>query len=91
MMLRQRERPSPLRARRLLRGERLYDVGAAIDAHPTLISQVERGLRELTPRLVARLAVYYATPAARLLAEMDRWRDGHAGPSSGPPPGGWAA
>jgi transcriptional regulator with XRE-family HTH domain len=91
MMLRQRERPSPLRARRLLRGQRLYDVGAAIGAHQTMISLVERGQRPLTPPLLARLATYYKTPASRLRDEMARWSAARADHVGGPPPGGLAA
>jgi transcriptional regulator with XRE-family HTH domain len=66
-------RPSPLRARRLLRGERLRDVARAIGAHDTVVSLLERGDRPLRGRLLHALAAHYATPAAQLLAEMARW------------------
>jgi transcriptional regulator with XRE-family HTH domain len=90
-MLIPRSRPSPLRARRLLRGARLYDVATALGVHETMVSLLERGQRRLTPALLARFAEYYSTPAARLREEMDRWAAVNAGNAAAPPPGGWAA
>jgi transcriptional regulator with XRE-family HTH domain len=81
-------RPSPLRARRLLRGARLYDVAQALGVHETTVSLLERGQRALTPQLLGALAAYYATPAAQLRAEMERWRAVRADHPAGPPPGG---
>jgi transcriptional regulator with XRE-family HTH domain len=67
-------RPSPLRARRLLRGQRLADVARALRVHATLISLIERGERSFTLCMLNRFAAYYRTPPQRLQAEMDRWR-----------------
>ncbi len=78
-------RPSPLRARRLLRGERLRDVARATGLHETYISLAERGDRVLGGRLLVRLAEHYATPAEVLVLEMRRWasRESEAGRRGG--------
>ena len=67
------KRPSPLRARRLLRGERLLDVARATGLHETYVSLLERGERPLHGRPLVRLADHYRTAAAQLVAEMERW------------------
>jgi hypothetical protein len=66
-------RPSPLRARRCLRGARLVDVSAATGLHPVWLSQVERGERPLTGRSLRLLAELYGTAPERLALEMQRW------------------
>jgi transcriptional regulator with XRE-family HTH domain len=71
-------RPSPLRARRLLRGQRQVDVARAIAVSPMVISMLERGEMELGAPYVARLARHYATAPEQLLAEMARWEVGEA-------------
>jgi transcriptional regulator with XRE-family HTH domain len=67
-------RPSPLRARRLLRGLRLRDLANDVDLHETTLSEVERGDTPLRGRVLHRLAAYYQTPSDRLLLEHERWQ-----------------
>jgi transcriptional regulator with XRE-family HTH domain len=62
-----------LRARRLLRGERLRDTARAIRVHDTALSLIERGDRPLRGRILHALAAHYCTAPAVLLAEMARW------------------
>src|SRR4029453_16634406 len=66
-------RPSPLRARRLLRGLRLRDVERAIGIPDTVLSALERGEAKLLGPRLRRLATFYATPPARLVDEMRCW------------------
>jgi transcriptional regulator with XRE-family HTH domain len=68
-----RVRPSPLRVRRLLRGLRLVDVEHATGLPALLVSQLERGEGPPSGAALAELARFYATDAAQLRAEMDRW------------------
>jgi hypothetical protein len=68
-------RPSPLRARRFLRGERLRDTAAATLLPEQYVSQAERGERDLAGRVLHALAIHYQTEATVLVAEMARWRD----------------
>ena len=79
-------RPSPLRARRCLRGQRLIDVAAATGLHAVTLSQLERGERPLTGRSLQLLAKAYATPPERLSLEMTRWltQDGAGEEAKGP-------
>jgi transcriptional regulator with XRE-family HTH domain len=67
------ERPSPLRARRLLRGLRLRDVERATGIADTVLSRLERGEAVLLGPRLRRLAQFYATPAGPLADEMRRW------------------
>src|SRR5262245_16227113 len=71
-------RPSPLRIRRLLRGQRQHDVARAIAVSSTLISQLERGDVPLGGPYLHRLARHFATAPAQLVAEMERWALGEA-------------
>jgi transcriptional regulator with XRE-family HTH domain len=71
-------RPSPLRIRRLLRGLRLVDVEHATGLPALLVSQLERGEGPPSAAALAELARFYATDAAQLRAEMDRWAVGEA-------------
>jgi transcriptional regulator with XRE-family HTH domain len=66
-------RPSPLRARRVLRGLRLRDVENATGIADTMLSALERGEAKLLGPRLRRLAAFYATPAARLVDEMRAW------------------
>jgi transcriptional regulator with XRE-family HTH domain len=68
-------RPSPLRARRLLRGLRLRDVERAIGIADTALSALERGEAKLLGTRLRRLAEFYQTPPARLADEMRAWAD----------------
>jgi len=67
------ERPSPLRARRLLRGLRLRDVELATGIPDTTVSRLERGELSLIGRRLVRLAAFYATPPKAIRDEMDRY------------------
>lgn len=69
----QPRRPSPLRARRLLRGLRLRDVQRDTGIPDSALSQLERGEMPLLGRRLAALARLYQTPADRLADEMRRW------------------
>jgi transcriptional regulator with XRE-family HTH domain len=85
-------RPSPLRARRVLRGLRLRDVENATGIADTMLSALERGEAKLLGPRLRRLAAFYATPAARLVDEMRAWaarNDGRRLPDGGTivPPG----
>jgi transcriptional regulator with XRE-family HTH domain len=90
-------RPSPLRARRLLRGETLFYVARALEISEPLLSLLERGQRRLSPPTLEKFAALYQTDPSRLQAEMQRWcAAGGERPTSAPlpptpPPGGWAA
>jgi transcriptional regulator with XRE-family HTH domain len=66
-------RPSPLRARRLLRGLRLRDVEFATGLTAALVGALERGEFWPSPNAFAALARFYETPVARLAEEMTRW------------------
>jgi transcriptional regulator with XRE-family HTH domain len=66
-------RPSPLRARRLLRGLRLRDLENATGIADTMLSALERGEEKLIGPRLRRLAAFYATPPARLVDEMRAW------------------
>jgi transcriptional regulator with XRE-family HTH domain len=81
-----RQRPSPLRVRRFLRGLRLRDVADAVGAHETLISEIERGDSPLRGRVLHALANFYTTPSDRLLFEHERWqRSDHRSVPTRPP------
>ena len=69
------DRPSPLRARRLLRGLRLRDVERATGIADTVVSRLERGEAKLLGPRLRRLAEFYQTPPARLADEMRAWTD----------------
>ncbi len=69
-------RPSPLRARRLLRGLRLRDVGRAADVPDTTLSRLERGELPLIGPWLRKLAAFYATPPDALRREMERFAAG---------------
>ena len=84
-------RPSPLRARRLLRGLRLRDVENATGVRDTTLSELERGETPLIGYRLARLADFYATDPHRLRDEMDRWRAQRGMTSAPSPTGGVAA
>jgi transcriptional regulator with XRE-family HTH domain len=71
--LAQPRRPSPLRARRLLRGMRLRDLSLATGLADALLSALERGEHPLRGRALRVLASYYVTTADGLRAEMERW------------------
>ena len=66
-------RPSSLRVRRLLRGERLRDVADATGLQTMAVSEAERAERPLAGRLLRRLSEHYATPGEQLVLEMRRW------------------
>jgi len=72
----QHEPPSPLRARRLLRGLRLRDVERGTGIPDTTVSRLERGELPLVGRWLAQLAQFYATPPQALRREMERWESG---------------
>jgi transcriptional regulator with XRE-family HTH domain len=67
------ERPSPLRARRILRGKRLLDVARAIGISETVLSRLERGEARLVGPVLRNLARFYSTPPTRLVDEMRTW------------------
>ena len=77
-------RPSPLRARRCLRGQRLIDVAAATGLHAVTLSQLERGTLPLTGRSLQLLAQLYATAPERLTLEMARWLSQDGEEAKGP-------
>jgi transcriptional regulator with XRE-family HTH domain len=66
-------RPSPLRARRLLRGWSLYELQLATGIQEAELSLIERGRAPLKNSRLVRLATAYQTNADRLAAEQDRW------------------
>jgi transcriptional regulator with XRE-family HTH domain len=66
-------RPSPLRARRLLRGGRLRDVAHAIGTTDSALSRLERGEAHLVGPVLRALARFYATPPATLVDQMRAW------------------
>jgi transcriptional regulator with XRE-family HTH domain len=66
-------RPSPLRARRLLRGWRLRDLSRETQIEQTTLSLIERADLPLRGRWLAQLARVYHTPGDTLRAEMERW------------------
>src|SRR5262245_32381548 len=66
-------RPSPLRARRFLRGLRLRDLSNATCVPDAVLSLVERGEIPLRGRVLHQLAHFYSTPAETLSGEMARW------------------
>ena len=68
-------RPSPLRLRRLHRGLRLRDLADAVRVNDATLGALERGDRNFDPRSLRALSVFYQTDAARLEAEMARWRE----------------
>src|SRR4029453_19116250 len=69
-------RPSPLRARRLLRGWRLNDLERATGIADTVLSRLERGEHPLLGSWLRRLAAIYDTRADVLAAEHERWQRG---------------
>jgi hypothetical protein len=66
-------RPSPLRARRLLRGLRLRDVEKATDIPNTTLSRLERAELPLVGYWLTRLARFYAADPSALKQEMERF------------------
>jgi transcriptional regulator with XRE-family HTH domain len=78
-------RPSPLRARRILRGQRLVDVARATGIADSTLSRLERGEARLVGPVLHELARVYATSPSRLLDEMRAWaaRAGGAGLPAG--------
>jgi transcriptional regulator with XRE-family HTH domain len=66
-------RPSPLRARRLLRGWTLYELQCATGIQEPELSRIERGRVLLKNSVLLRLAAAYATSADRLADEQARW------------------
>jgi len=66
-------KPSPLRARRLLRGLVLRQVEDATGISGSMISALERAEVPLRGNRLENLARFYATPPARLVAEMRAW------------------
>jgi transcriptional regulator with XRE-family HTH domain len=66
-------RPSPLRARRLLRGWRLRDLARQTGIHDMTLSLLERAELPLRGRWVTELARIYHTPVETLRGEMARW------------------
>jgi transcriptional regulator with XRE-family HTH domain len=81
-------RPSPLRARRLLRGETLFYVARALEIHETTLSLLERGQRPLLPYMLKKLGALYQTEPSRLASEMARWvaQGGERPGTEAPPP-----
>jgi transcriptional regulator with XRE-family HTH domain len=73
------ERPSPLRARRILRGKRLRDVAHAIGTTDSALSRLERGEARLVGPVLRELARFYATSPSRLVDEMRAWTERAAG------------
>jgi transcriptional regulator with XRE-family HTH domain len=57
---------------RLAQGFTQEDLAARADLHPTYISDVERGVRNPSWDVVARLAEGMGVPAAVIAAEYDR-------------------
>lgn len=66
-------RPSPLRARRLLRGWRLRDLARLTGVHEQQLSLLERAELPLRGRWLGELARVYSTPGDTLRGEMARW------------------
>ena len=65
--------PSPLRARRLLRGLRLKDVEQVTGIPDTTLSKLVRGEIPLLGLRLRKLADLYETPADILTREMSRF------------------
>jgi transcriptional regulator with XRE-family HTH domain len=80
------KRPSPLRARRLLRGLRLRDVERATGIADTVVSRLERGEAKLLGPRLRRIAEFYATPPTRLTDEMREWARRGGGSERRPTP-----
>src|SRR4029453_10996093 len=87
MMMRTRSRPSPLRARRLLRGWTLRDLERATGISGSTLGLGERGELPLRGAVAQQLARVYATPLARLREEMTRWEAAAGVPAARG--GGW--
>ncbi len=67
------DRPSPLRARRLLSGHRLRDLELATRIPSTTLSRLERGELRLIGEQLAEIASFYRMSADVLREEMDRF------------------